>query len=492
MKMDCEGKRFTVGSLLLILSLVVCGCNEEDGPKLSFSHNLHVTDNGLACADCHGKATEGHFARPGHDACTDCHEEWLKSDVVDENTCGKCHAVKYLPKESKTSSPTAPVKAVGVFEHSDVLSNRCNDCHGALLAEGVKQVQPMTRRDRIAIRNRAHTSGMDCTACHRDMDAGTPPADHRENWWKRHGVLGSQDDRACGVCHQDESCRECHQTTAPDSHNNLWRLKTHGLQAAADRSRCQVCHEQDSCTACHSQARPQSHNAAWSKTHCNQCHPNSQAGAGCSLCHEDGLDGHPNPHAANWKNKHCDSCHEDASQCKACHGWSGMDQHPDPHSAGWGKKHCNSCHPDGSSNCKTCHGWSGIDQHPDPHAANWGVKHCNSCHDDKSCKICHPGGLDAHPNPHRAGWKDQHCNACHADASKCEICHEGGISSHPNPHAAGWSDSHCTSCHPGDASSEECGICHEGGRSVLVHQSFWPPVHDRFGDAADCADCHPL
>jgi hypothetical protein len=25
---------------------------------------------------------------------------------------------------------------------------------------------------------------------------------------------------------------------------------------------------------------------------------------------------------------------------------------------------------------------------------------------------------------------------------------------------------------------------------VLVHEDFWPPVHDRFGDQANCYDCH--
>lgn len=322
-------KPFIQSLAFSLLTALLTGCDHDGEFRLAFSHNLHVTENGMACKDCHGKMTDGRFATAGHKSCTECHGDWIDTKEIGLKTCGMCHKAKDLTKFPQAAATNAvpanaaAAKTRGVFMHTDSLTNRCADCHGNLFDKKQKLVSDLTRKDKIRIRDQAHKWGMGCTACHEDMDPKTPPSSHLQNWTRRHGAMGTLPDSACGMCHSRESCRECHQVTEPASHNNLFRLKTHGVQAAWDRERCLVCHQQDFCTACHADTRPQSHKAGWVKSHCNNCHPSKETGTGCTLCHETTLDSHPNPHSAGWRNRHCFVCHEGsaaANQCAACHG----------------------------------------------------------------------------------------------------------------------------------------------------------------------------
>jgi hypothetical protein len=377
---------------LMLLSFLLAGCDKDSEYSLAFSHHLHVTENGMACADCHGKKTGGHFAAAGHKACTECHGDWITTKEISAKTCGMCHKAKDIKKFSQQAAPTNVVaKASGVFLHTAALTNKCSDCHGNLFDKKQKLVQELTHKEVIRIRDQSHGWNMSCTVCHEDMDPKTPPRSHRQNWTKRHGAMGTQPDNACGMCHSKESCRECHQTTQPASHNNLWRLKTHGVQAAWDRQRCLVCHQQDFCTTCHKSTRPQSHNAGWAKNHCNNCHPSKSTGTGCTLCHETDIGSHPNPHSAGWRRSHCDNCHSgtpQSEQCGVCHPGAGsIAGHPNPHSAGWRDRHCFACHEGSASaeQCKVCHGGASITQ---IHQPVWPPVH-NRLPTSVDCYICH-------------------------------------------------------------------------------------------------------
>lgn len=483
----------------------LAGCNEEQGYQLYFSHYNHVEDYDLVCADCHGESAQGRFSSISHASCVDCHEDWMDPDKVTEKTCGECHKKRDLAELAKLEAPESVAPAAGAFVHTDALSNRCTECHGNLLGEKMTQVPALTQGERVRMRTEAHAWKMDCAACHTDMDPDTAPPNHDQNWMRRHGEKGLQDDNVCGQCHAEQSCRECHQEMMPENHNNLWRLKTHSIEAAWDRERCLVCHEEDSCTACHSEVRPQSHNAAWEKTHCDQCHPSSATGTGCAFCHETGIDDHPNPHPAGFQSSHCTQCHAGTragEQCGVCHGDVSLDAHPDPHPAGWQKNHCTQCHDGGIKgvSCEACHGGGLLDRHPNPHPSGWEDSHCNRCHESAlggvGCRSCHGGDLlDDHPNPHGPGYEKNHCSSCHAGSTingvQCSVCHESGtLEDHPNPHSGNYEATHCNSCHPGSQAAQACELCHEGGSSVLVHEGIWTPVHDRFGDQADCDICH--
>lgn len=351
-----------VCSGVLLAVLLVAGCNEESSYQLSFNHKMHVEDFELSCADCHGDVSGGRFQAPSHDSCIDCHEDWIKAEV-EEDTCGNCHKVEDLVGWA-ARPPAEPEQVVaGVFVHTEALAGSCLDCHGQLFGDDVDRVKPLSRDEVIALRDRAHRSGMECSACHVGMDPDIPPPSHDLNWERTHGEWGLRSDNACSVCHTEQSCRECHQESMPVSHNNLWRLKTHGIEAAWSRDRCEVCHEQDSCNACHAEVQPVSHRAGWIQSHCDQCHLDSAAGTGCAMCHESSLGDHPNPHRPNYRSTHCDSCHVESQQmdCGACHDFSGLRDHPNPHSAGFRYTHCNSCHEGSSSQqeCGACHEGAG-------------------------------------------------------------------------------------------------------------------------------------
>jgi hypothetical protein len=407
------------------LLTAMTGC-DKDGPYgLKFSHFQHVTDTEMACADCHGKLGEKGFKEIDHDACVDCHEDEVDAEAITKKTCGYCHKVKNLDDLGNDKAPT-PSASRGVFVHTDTLSNLCVVCHGMLVNKGKNRVPRLSRSMFVKMRTRSHALGMKCTACHIDMAADVAPASHDHGWKRRHGVHATEENVDCTVCHKEETCRECHQTTMPSSHNNLWRLKTHGIQADWDRQRCQTCHEEDFCSSCHAEVRPRSHNASWERRHCTECHSSASTGAGCATCHEGSLEAHPNPHAAGWRSRHCNTCHVGSPkerECRVCHQGS-IETHPNPHSAGWRRRHCDNCHP-------------GTAQ-------------------EKECRICHGGGIDTHTNPHSAGWRDRHC----------------------------------FTCHPGSQAANECAVCHEGGSSLLTHADDWPPIHDLFGDQIDCNFCH--
>ncbi len=498
--MNATLSRWTRGAALAAaLALVgLAGCNKDDQYGLKFNHAQHVVDAELACTHCHGTATAKGFKAVDHDACVECHKDEVESDKITKDTCGYCHKVKDL--EDISVAPPATGASHGVFVHTPALSNLCQTCHAPLLKPGQDRVPPMTRNAVLSMRDRGHALKMDCTACHVGMDPAAMPVSHDQNWTRRHGMPGEQDAELCSVCHKEESCRECHQTMEPQSHNTQWRLTTHGVQADWDRRRCQTCHEQDFCTSCHSEVQPRSHGAGWRQRHCDQCHSSPSQGTGCATCHEGSLETHPNPHAAGWNSRHCDTCHPGTPEeetCRACHPGTIAD-HVNPHGAGWATRHCNTCHAGSAEEekCRECHPGN-ISDHVNPHGAGWSTQHCNNCHvgtaEEASCRVCHPGTIADHPNPHGAGWTTRHCDTCHPgtpEEEACRVCHPGSIATHPNPHGAGWSDRHCYNCHAGAEAQEECAICHEGGGSVLVHQSFWPPVHNRFGEQADCYYCH--
>jgi hypothetical protein len=284
-------KIFGLTVLLGAATVLLTGC-DEDKYTLKFSHYIHVTDNEMDCDECHGEVGEPSFMAITHESCTDCHDEPEAKEISME-TCGYCHQEKHLPNLAAwKAEPVEPLR--NIFVHTEALSGKCQDCHADLFAENLSSVPKLNQNDIVNIRDEAHSSGQDCLACHTDMAPDQAPADHDLVWMKRHGTFGMQDDAACGVCHAEESCRECHSSVQPMSHNNMFRLKTHGTLASWNRESCMVCHEEDSCVSCHSEARPRSHNGRWSAApgakytpgHCVGCHESASEGEGCMVCHE--------------------------------------------------------------------------------------------------------------------------------------------------------------------------------------------------------------
>lgn len=348
-------KRVWIWTICLVLPAVP-GCKEKKSRMLRFSHHLHVVENEMDCESCHGKLKDGGWQRAGHKACVDCHDDVIETKDISEETCGFCHRQKNLNEIAKR--PDTERRASKTFVHTAALSSMCRQCHGNILDKRLKHVPQLSQGTLIQTMRDACVAGKDCSICHVDMKADVPPASHHSNWTRLHGSRSGLDNAVCNVCHVDEeSCRECHSSTLPASHNTLWRTKTHGIRASWERANCRVCHEEDFCVSCHAETKPRSHKSTWSKTHCYECHTSESDGTGCAMCHKTSFDGHPDPHPAGWRKRHCDSCHDGGGgvgQCTLCHR-EVSDNHHNPHKAGWQDRHCRSCHQDGSDNCGKCH-----------------------------------------------------------------------------------------------------------------------------------------
>lgn len=417
-------KRICVIAACLVALAVVQGCKEKDDFVLLVDHAVHVVENEMECADCHASNKAGGFVRPGHRVCNECHDDIIETKKIEKKTCGVCHREKNLAEIPERPAPPDKSRS---FVHGAGLGLKCDDCHTSVKTEKTAWVPPMSRRQIIRIRDRYHAAKRPCEECHLDMDPKVAPANHKRAWVRLHGLRATADPALCSTCHHEETCRECHQSTMPSSHNALWRMKTHGIRASFDRRKCQVCHEEDFCVACHAETRPRSHVGGWDRAHCYGCHTSESAGTGCSTCHEASLEAHPNPHKAGWRQRHCNQCHPgtvEYRQCLLCHP-GGVRAHPNIHKAGWQNQHCINCHPGNPGS--------------------------------RQCSICHPGGLPAHPDPHRAGWRK----------------------------------SHCVSCHAGGANRDECAVCHPGGNSIFVHDDVWVPAHGQFvSESTNCLLCH--
>ena len=307
----------TVAGLLLL-----CGC-DEDEHRLKFSHFIHVEDNGMECAECHGEAVDGRFPPITHAACTDCHEE-AGSEAITAETCGYCHAGS-KPADLVKRPAQDELQGQSVFVHTAALAEACRDCHSPLLDKELSAVPAMSLDERLRTREMAHGSEMECAACHVDLSRDQEPDSHDALWIRQHGAFGGQDEAVCSVCHTEDSCRECHSVMQPASHDNRWRLDAHGAFAEWNREGCMVCHEEDACSSCHSQVKPRSHTFLWIDAHgngdsgrCMVCHEPE----GCNACHAETA---PSSHNGSWEESHglgeldsCIVCHT-PDTCTSCH-----------------------------------------------------------------------------------------------------------------------------------------------------------------------------
>jgi hypothetical protein len=232
--------------------------------EVRFSHQKHVTEHSIACADCHGDVAGSTAVAPTVRVtmakCTSCHEKTGK-----RNECADCH--------TEIRADRAPPSH---------LTNWKRD-HGQ------------------AARHDAGAGAETCTKCHTKNACKTchdtePPRDHTNYWRLRgHAVSVAVDRERCSNCHQTDSCERCHSTTAPLSHTASWG-------SSLDRH-CVVCHlptgSEDGCVTCHKSGAP-SHALAAPKPanhapgmNCRQCHgvipqaplPHPDKGDSCNGCH---------------------------------------------------------------------------------------------------------------------------------------------------------------------------------------------------------------
>ena len=252
--------------------VVVTIPEEARDALIHFSHQAHLNDYGVVCADCHASAgsslSSGDNILPLEKDCAGCHAE----EVSDPEQCGKCH--KADVERTAFANPERVIDFHHQY-HTEVLGLGCESCH--------------VRMDETDYASRVHWPVMDdCLTCHQDRDAPFDcetchpkvevirPHSHEQDWMREHKKHVRAVDMPCSKCHEDTWCEDCHTgallsvvsgpadrvvESAPASRGNVSQVIgrqhdltyrfTHPLDAVGKERQCQSCHEPDYCIDCH-------------------------------------------------------------------------------------------------------------------------------------------------------------------------------------------------------------------------------------------------
>ncbi len=322
--------------------------------------------------------------------------------------------------------------------------------------------------------------GMDCVACHTDIEGSRRAAD---NNFPRGKV--------CDSCHgpqhpkprtEPAKCSLCH--TQVDTSGGMQRVKA-GLRAPKPLLKFNhALHDKagSSCEDCHgdmSRVRLATVLQLPTEQNCLECHDGVGATDACSACH-------PTESGGKLKTRAIDDRSMPALVPKDDNSWG------------------------------AAHDLAFVEDHAHISKANPSL--CQSCHDDSFCTDCHAGvirPMRIHSgdfiNTHALDARAQtsNCQSCHRTQSFCLGCHErmgfdsepgsafavgGSLSFHPDgwagppgmpqahAHAAQRNMTACSSCHTEDS----CLACHAtaggsvGGLGANPHGT-------RFRDSARCS-----
>lgn len=274
----------------VFMSTMVFSSENQVANGVKFDHSIHVTDNEMACSDCH-KGVEnlstGQRAIPDHDVCSECHE-------VEDGDCGVCH-----------TTPDDPfgVPPVGanylLFGHNKHIVNglQCSQCHGNPGSPALPS------QAECHVCHSADFQPLDCKTCHSDQIPS--PNDHKLVTWNQdHGLDASMATSDCSMCHAQSSCDECHQgeNLYGSPHPPTWRFN-HFAETSYG-AECLTCHEtRETCTECHRATQPIPHalGPEWANKNnggdhkeqaesfiesCLSCHDVGEDDPTCAKCHE--------------------------------------------------------------------------------------------------------------------------------------------------------------------------------------------------------------
>lgn len=160
-----------------------------------FSHSRHL-EAGAKCVDCHKPSeADATVARPGHDSCTSCHEQWFEPQTQNKAFCTVCHttvAEDQLPEMRSFPNYNKPSAILFDFSHklhlgpkgkvTQVVGARvdCKTCH-QFDAAGDKASFPTHREcsichsmPEIKPRLAADSKNEDCLGCHASSEQQNP------------------------------------------------------------------------------------------------------------------------------------------------------------------------------------------------------------------------------------------------------------------------------------------------------------------------------
>lgn len=300
--------------------------------RYAFAHADHVSDEGLACIDCHPGAVDGeHPGMPAPEVCADCHASIDASKAPEARVDAWYDAGAYRAAHAEAQSSEI------LFPHArHAAAMACGTCHAGIEKDrDVARREPATMDDCTACHAKEDAPNA-CTTCHAELRRETAPASHAADWPRHHGlVVRSLSERTadrCELCHTEAGCLQCHKEEEPASHTLHFKERGHALMASLDRDNCAACHTTDTCDRCHREVLPRTHVGNWSSTfagHCLGCHfPLREEG--CVACHK-ATPGHrstPKP-----------PDHTPVMICRQCHGLVAALPHADK------GDDCNACHP---------------------------------------------------------------------------------------------------------------------------------------------------
>jgi hypothetical protein len=278
------------------------------GP-VTFAHraHAHMAETGQGCISCH------HYdqARP-------------------IQKCKNCHAVSRKREDLGKPDLKAAMHRQCLDCHRDWNpQGSCKTCHGksdtsATATSKPKMPTAVSPPDRVIYETGAK-EGKTVTFFH---------ADHT----KRFAL-------ACANCHQNESCRGCHDSKRVGTDNSVVNRKTaKDLTDEQAHVRCATCHTKDDCAVCHKGMTQKTigfdHgrrtgfalNQFHVKLDCKKCHTGSGAyarvAADCESCHKGWQPKFDHAKAGidldeQHKDLECASCHVDKTfrrpTCSSCH-----------------------------------------------------------------------------------------------------------------------------------------------------------------------------
>ncbi len=339
-------RRWPVLAALALATLAACALLHP-GPRarpFAFSHQRHVAQEKLECANCHADAfASDQPGLPARDTCEVCHTE------IDAAKPQQRRIEALFAGADFAALHASRLPAETVFSHQRHVAKKlaCNACHAGIESSpDVALLHAPRMQDCVLCHEQLHVAAVaaapqparaqSCAPCHREIGPGWAPASHRANWKKAHGgearAKGEAPAAQCALCHEPASCDACHRVEAPANHNAFWRQRAHGLMAMSDRQSCAACHAPESCEACHRESAPASHHGTWGptpSTHCLACHQPLRYES-CSACHA--------ATASHLSATHKPPDHTPGMNCRQCHGLSAPLPHVD------NGDDCNSCH----------------------------------------------------------------------------------------------------------------------------------------------------
>ncbi|MDF1562722.1 MAG: cytochrome c3 family protein [Deltaproteobacteria bacterium] len=305
---------------------------------LTFSHQLHVGENGLECSECHeavaGATTTAASLQPTMDVCEACHE-----DAVGE-TCTMCHSAGDEAEGGSLKSWVTEVK----FSHAAHMAREkveCLTCHPDATKSTLSTDRLTPAMKTCEGCHQKQMDRLDCAGCHTDLASlkrsSSEVAVHKAGWFPMHSAWARGNVEVCSQCHQQTYCSECHEKTGmakvadvlPAStdrtlvHRGDW-IGRHALEAKSNPARCLSCHGTQVCQDCHAQEQGGHEGHASGGDFRRSPHPVGYLNRGNAA----GFHGDEVRREA-WR---CASCHDQgaASNCVQCHKVGGPGGNPHP------------------------------------------------------------------------------------------------------------------------------------------------------------------